>query len=185
MRHYILNTLVAILAVGYLVGSPAPGAASSRVDPELQAQFGQDLENVKDAMLRSFAAHGQYPSYSGQLIVDTWALPGFYHNPFLGGDANKRNAYEVPFGWSAGASGNFTVLRRFGDSGTAKGVVVDYIILGYGPSLDGSQDVDGDGESDGVILVLSSQASERWKPGTWYDSNWNIVSVSAPLISTT
>jgi hypothetical protein len=111
---------------------------------------------------------GFYPQHINQVVIARlpggklsdlaggpgYIAAGFYANPFTANTAEALDAVEVPFGWSDQHPGNFSYLQIYNEAGN----VIGYVLLGYGPTRESGQDVDGDGQPDGVILSLASSS---------------------------
>jgi hypothetical protein len=95
-----------------------------------------------------------YPQHINQLLIGEMATaePGIYANPFTSDAAEHRDAVEVPFGWSEMHPGNFSYIQIYDEAGNVTG----YILIGYGPTRESGQDMDGDGQPDGVVISLAS-----------------------------
>ena len=100
--------------------------------------------------------NGHYPQHVNQMVSEPSKSIelGIYANPFTSNAWDHFDAVEVPFGWSEMHPGNFSYLQIYDESGN----VIGYVLLGYGPTRESGQDVDGDGEPDGVILSLASSS---------------------------
>ncbi|MCB1217961.1 hypothetical protein KDL44_11250 [bacterium] len=93
----------------------------------------------------------QQPCCSEHPAHRAYGEPDFYPNPFGKGDGNSNNARCVPFGWTAEAVGNFSYITQYNELGN----VCAYVLIGYDSSADGGHDIDGDGEQDGVVIMLA------------------------------
>jgi len=122
----------------------AKAAAGGVLNDELTIQAvnmtKQKLHGVQLALER-FAVDrpdSTYPQHINQVVREGYIDAGFYANPFTAASADARDAVEVPFGWSDQHPGNFSYIQR------------------YDPTREMGQDVDGDGQPDGVIIMLES-----------------------------
>jgi hypothetical protein len=85
--------------------------------------------------------------------TDVDAYPGFYANPYTASGMADFNAQAVPFGWTEQAVGNFTYLTQRNAAGLTDG----FMLIGWGPDEHAGLDLDGDGESDGAVVILASE----------------------------
>lgn len=122
---------------------------------------------------------GIYPLSVNQLVhpwpayeVGPYIEPGFYVNPLSRGEEGQPSAMCVPFGWHELSPGSFSYLTQINEyTGEATG----YVLVGYGPTQDSQSDLDGDGEPEGVVIVLASGNLDYDVPLKLYDSGRQVT----------
>lgn len=177
MKVHAVSTLLLLCALLLPLASPAQEEQAPQVDPAAffaakAAAGGElDLALAVDALellkLDIYAVQleierwavehdGNYPQHINQILIKQLPglQPGFYANPFTAQSANGLDAIELPFGWTEDAPGNFSYIQIYDELGDVTG----YNLLAYGADRASGQDVDGDGEPDGVVLWLASSA---------------------------
>ena len=112
-----------------------------------------------------------YPESINQLVVPweksrSYLPTGFYDNPFTAAGEDETDAMCVPFGWSELAPGNFSYLAQYDRKGHATG----YLLVGYGLERESKWDLDGDGEPEGIILILSAGKLDWQTSSQFYDA---------------
>lgn len=144
---WIFSTVVVCLLL-YMVGQPVEGSR----DRAREAEVKRNLVAIQLGLERYAENHGgRYPV---RAVIEELSFPGEYYlpeNPFT---EDRRLMQPVPFGANA-PFGDFTYIPI-----EEEGEVVGYCLLAYGSERTRGRDVDGDGEGDHVIMVLSSEDGE-------------------------
>ncbi|GEM_PF-3335315 len=117
---------------------------------------------------------GIYPLSVNQLVHpwaeyddESYIEPGFYANPLSPGEEGQPNAMCVPFGWHDLSPGNFSYLTQINEY---TGEATAYVIVGYGPTQASERDLDGDGLTEGAVIILVGGNPEWGESLTLYDS---------------
>jgi hypothetical protein len=140
---------------------------------EAEIQLKSEMHNLQLAVERWSVDHelsdadrerswgNNYPKSLSQLLQEhccsehsnskPYSAVGFYPNPFSAGSASELNAMQVPLGWTEDAVGNFSYITQYNELGN----VCAYVMIAWGADPTGGNDIDGDGESDGTVLIVA------------------------------
>lgn len=146
--YVVVITFVFLLL--YLVGLPPRGPIKK--DKAKEAEVKQNLHVIQLGVEGYALDHGgHYPLEIGTDFLASYASRYGPSNPFT---EDHRNMQPVPLG-APDPWGDFSYVPELTD-----GEVTSYKLYAYGSEHTRGIDIDGDGEGDHVILVLSSGGEE-------------------------
>jgi len=136
--------VTAIFGFLFAIGIPPRGLSDKAKEVEAK----QNLRLLQLACDKYLERHGVYPASLEPQAVEIPLGLDYPTNPLAQGARQMR---AVPFG-AAEPYGDFTYLPVYEEN-----ELTGYYLLGYGSERTRGFDVDGDGEGDHVIMILSSQ----------------------------
>ncbi|MBN2081837.1 hypothetical protein JW859_06465 [bacterium] len=136
--------VTAIFAFLFGIGVPPRGIS----DKAKEAEAKQNLRLLQLACDKYLEQHGVYPASLEPQAIEIPLGHNYPANPLAQGDRQMR---PIPFG-APEPYGDFTYLPVYKEN-----ELTGYYLLGYGSERTRGIDVDGDGEGDHVIMILSSQ----------------------------